>query len=106
MGAPKQEKWIYKYRGKLKNIRIFLAVGAAIDFVAGHKKRCPKWMSEVGLETPYRIFCEPRRLWRRYLIEDPPFFWLILKQKLNIYKEPYYLQENLKDRLIEDCFER
>lgn len=106
VGSPKQEKWIYKYREKLKNIRIFLAVGAAIDFVSGHKKRCPKWMSEVGLETPYRILCEPRRLWRRYLIEDPPFFWLILKQKFNLYKKPCYLQENLKDKLIDDCFER
>ena len=107
VGSPKQEKWIYKYRLKLKNIRIFLAVGASIDFMAGHKKRCPKWMSEVGLEAFYRIICEPRRLWRRYLIEDPPFFWLILKQKINLYKEPSYdIQDNLEDKLMENCFER
>lgn len=93
VGAPKQEKWIYQYREKLKNIKIFLAVGAAIDFEAGHKKRAPKWMSDIGLETPYRIFSEPRRLWKRYFIEDPPFFWLVLKQKLNLYKEPFKIQE-------------
>ncbi|MCA1992514.1 MAG: WecB/TagA/CpsF family glycosyltransferase [Coleofasciculus sp. S288] len=101
VGAPKQEKWVYQYKEKLKNIKIVLAVGAAIDFIAGHKKRCPKWMSEAGLETPYRLLSEPRRLWRRYLIEDPPFFGLILKQKLNVYKNPFYLQE----KFIKECFE-
>ncbi|HEY9600257.1 MAG TPA: WecB/TagA/CpsF family glycosyltransferase [Allocoleopsis sp.] len=100
VGAPKQEKWIYKYRRKLKNIRIFLAVGAAIDFAAGNKKRCPRWMSEVGLEMLYRLLSEPQRLWRRYLIEDPPFFWLILKQKFNLYQKPCYLQENFTDKVI------
>jgi exopolysaccharide biosynthesis WecB/TagA/CpsF family protein len=89
VGAPKQEKWIIKYRNKLNKIKIFLAVGAAIDFEAGYKKRAPKWMSEVGLETPYRLFSEPKRLWKRYLVEDPPFLGLVLKQKLNLYKNPF-----------------
>ncbi|MEG4580998.1 WecB/TagA/CpsF family glycosyltransferase [Microcoleus sp. MON1_C5] len=89
VGAPKQEKWIIKYKEKLKSIKIFLAIGATIDFEAGHKKRAPKWMSNAGLETPYRLLSEPRRLWKRYLINDPPFLGLAFKQKINIYQNPF-----------------
>lgn len=88
VGAPKQEKWIAKYRHQLKNIKVFLAIGAAIDFEAGNKPRSPKWMSEMGLEWLYRLMSEPQRLWKRYLIEDLPFFWLILQQKLDLYQYP------------------
>ena len=84
VGAPKQEKWIYKYRQYLPNIKIFLAVGAVIDFEAGNIKRAPTWMSVLGVEWLHRLFSEPKRLWKRYLIEDLPFFWLILKQKINL----------------------
>lgn len=89
VGTPKQEKWIIRYKKQLKKIKIFLAVGAAIDFEAGSKKRAPRWMSEVGLETPYRLLNEPRRLWKRYLLDDPPFLRLLIKQKLNLYKDPF-----------------
>lgn len=89
VGSPKQEIWIYRYRKYLKNIKIFLAIGATIDFEAGHKRRAPKWMSNLGLETIYRIAQEPGRLWRRYLIEDPPVFYLALLQMLNLYKDPF-----------------
>ncbi len=84
VGAPKQEKWIYEYRHKLPNIKIFLAIGATIDFEAGNIKRAPGWMSDLGLEWLYRLLSEPKRLWKRYLIEDVFFFWLILRQKLNL----------------------
>ena len=86
VGAPKQEKWIYKYKNLLPNIKIFLAVGATIDFEADNIKRAPKWMSNMGLEWLYRLSSEPKRLWKRYLIEDLPFFWLILQQKLHLYE--------------------
>lgn len=85
VGAPKQEKWLYKYKNLLPHIKIFMALGATIDFEAGNLKRSPKWMSEVGLEWLFRIVCEPRRLWKRYLVDDLPFLVLILKQKLNLY---------------------
>ncbi|MGD1874358.1 MAG: WecB/TagA/CpsF family glycosyltransferase [Mastigocoleus sp.] len=85
VGAPKQEKWIYKYKNHLKNINIFMAVGATIDFEAGKIKRAPKWISEVGLEWLFRLVCEPKKLWKRYFFDDIPFFILILKQKLNLY---------------------
>lgn len=85
VGAPKQEKWIYKHKGKLPYIKIYMAVGATIDFEAGNVKRCPQWMSKVGLEWLFRILCDPKRLWKRYLIDDLPFFRLIIQQKLNLY---------------------
>lgn len=85
LGAPKQEKWIYKYKEKLNTVKVFLAIGAAIDFEAGNRQRAPKWISEVGLEWLYRLLLEPRRLWRRYLVDSIPFFWWILQQKLNLY---------------------
>lgn len=91
VGAPKQEKWIYKYKDKLPNVKIFLAVGATIDFEAGVVKRAPKWMSNLGIEWLHRLMSEPSRLWKRYLLDDMPFFWLTLKQKFNLYKSPFFI---------------
>ena len=82
VGAPKQEKWIVQHRSKLSNIKTFLAVGAAIDFEAGHKPRSPEFVTELGLEWLYRTMSEPKRLWKRYLIEDMPFFKLLFQQWL------------------------
>ena len=81
LGAPKQEKWIAAYCDRLPNIDIFMAVGAVVDFEAGTKPRAPKYVSELGLEWLYRLVCEPRRLWRRYLLEDIPFVGLVLAEK-------------------------
>lgn len=83
VGAPKQEKWIYRYKDQLPNIKIFMALGATIDFEAGNIKRAPSWMSQAGLEWLFRLFCEPKRLWRRYLVEDIIFLVLILGERLN-----------------------
>lgn len=82
VGAPKQEIWISRYKDQLPKIDIFMAVGASIDFEAGNKPRAPEWVSDRGLEWLYRLVSEPRRLWKRYLIDDLPFFWLLLQQKL------------------------
>ncbi len=84
VGAPKQEIWISNYKDQLPKIDIFMAVGASIDFEAGNKPRSPDWMSQLGLEWLYRLGCEPNRLWRRYLIDDLPFLWLVVKQKLKL----------------------
>ena len=81
VGAPKQEKWIFKYKPYLPNIKIFLSIGATIDFEAGCLSRSPKWVSAMGIEWLYRLAMEPRRLWKRYLVDDLPFLFLILKQK-------------------------
>ncbi len=97
VGAPKQEKWIAKYRDRLPFIKIFMAIGATIDFEAGKSHRAPQWTQDAGLEWLYRLLSEPKRLWRRYLICDPPFFWLILKQRLGLYHPPFQSRK-LNDR--------
>jgi exopolysaccharide biosynthesis WecB/TagA/CpsF family protein len=89
VGAPKQEKWLHKYRHQLPNIQVFLAIGATIDFEAGNIQRSPQWMSKFGIEWLHRLMSEPKRLWKRYLIDDLPFFWLLIKQKLGIYRSPF-----------------
>ena len=84
LGAPKQEKWIYQYKHRLETVKTFLAIGATLNFEAGNLTRAPQWMSQAGLEWLYRLLLEPKRLWKRYLVEDLAFFTLILKQKLKI----------------------
>ena len=78
LGAPKQEKWIYAHYKEL-NIPVSIGVGGTFDFVAGIVKRAPKWMQEVGLEWFFRFLQEPKRLWKRYLIGNTIFTWLVLK---------------------------
>lgn len=89
LGAPKQEKFIHRFRAQLPGVRIFLAIGATLDFEAGSLSRAPKLLSELGLEWLYRLWREPRRLWRRYLVEGPTFFRLLLLQKLGLYRDPW-----------------
>jgi N-acetylglucosaminyldiphosphoundecaprenol N-acetyl-beta-D-mannosaminyltransferase len=86
VGAPKQEKWICKHRNRLDCVKVFLAIGATIDFEAEYRQRSPQWMSIVGLEWLHRVVQEPKRLWKRYLVDSLPFFALVLQQKLNLYR--------------------
>lgn len=72
LGAPKQELWIHRQRTELGPV-VAVGVGASIDFVAGLVRRSPSWMSRLGLEWLYRLVQEPRRLARRYLVEDLRF---------------------------------
>lgn len=69
LGAPKQEKFIYKFKDKL-NVPVSLAIGASIDFEAGNIERAPRWMQKCGLEWLYRLCKEPKRMYKRYLIDD------------------------------------
>lgn len=91
VGAPKQEKWIVKHRKQMPGVDIWMALGATIDFEAGNIKRAPKIFQMLALEWLYRFLKEPKRLYRRYFIEDIPFFWLLLKQKFGKYKDPFKL---------------
>lgn len=69
LGCPKQEMFILHNRERLE-VPISLGLGASIDFEAGNVKRAPKWMSEHGLEWLYRLIQEPKRMFKRYLIDD------------------------------------
>lgn len=89
VGCPKQEKWAHRWRGEMPGIRQILCIGATIDFEAGNVPRAPAWMSRVGLEWLYRMAADPKRLVRRYLVDDLPFFVLLLRQRLGRYRNPF-----------------
>jgi len=89
LGAPKQEIWIDRYRSAMPGIRIFMGVGATIDYEANAVPRAPRWMRRNGLEWMYRIRTQPRRYWRRYL-RDTEFFWLVLLDRLGLYRAPVW----------------
>ena len=79
-GAPRQEKWIHQHRDKI-NSNLLIGVGGLFDFYSGDKKRAPLWMRNVGMEWLYRLYLEPGRLWRRYIIGNPLFVYRILRWK-------------------------
>jgi len=96
VGAPKQEKWINEYKKSLPKIKNFMALGATIDFEAGIIRRAPYILQKYGLEWMFRLINEPRRLWKRYLIDDLPFIILILKQKMKKYNNPFIKKNSVK----------
>jgi len=80
LGCPKQEEWMSRQQGKLD--AILLGVGAAFSFHSQEISQAPRWMMKLGLEWSYRLLMEPRRLWRRYLINNPAFLVLFAVQLL------------------------
>ena len=89
VGAPKQEKWIMKYRNQMPDVDLFMALGATIDFEAGTLKRAPRLWQKLGMEWLYRCLKEPRRLFKRYFVDDMQFFYYFAQQLLGIYKNPF-----------------
>lgn len=83
LSTPKQELWMNAHVGRL-NAPVLIGVGAAFDFHAGLKKQAPGWMQRTGLEWLFRLGTEPRRLWRRYLRNNPAFIWGVLLQAAGI----------------------
>jgi N-acetylglucosaminyldiphosphoundecaprenol N-acetyl-beta-D-mannosaminyltransferase len=79
LGAPKQEIWMAEHLSKI-NAPVMIGVGAAFDFHAGLKPQAPIWMQRSGLEWFFRLISEPRRLWKRYLINNPLFLLYTLMQ--------------------------
>lgn len=79
-GCPKQEKWIYENIDKY-DAKVTICAGATVDFLAGNVKRAPRWMSDHGLEWFYRLLQEPKRMFKRYLIDDVKILRLVRKYK-------------------------
>ena len=73
----------------MPNIKLFLALGATIDFEAGTLQRAPQVWQKIGLEWLFRFLKEPKRLFRRYFVDDIKFFYFFAKQLLGIYKNPF-----------------
>jgi N-acetylglucosaminyldiphosphoundecaprenol N-acetyl-beta-D-mannosaminyltransferase len=84
LGCPRQEAFAYEFRQVLA--MPVLAVGAAFPFISGSVPQAPKWMQNAGLEWFYRLMSEPRRLWRRYLLLNPAYLFLVALQALGISK--------------------
>jgi len=80
LGCPKQEQWMARHKGKISAVMV--GVGAAFDFYAGRMPQAPSCIQKAGLEWMYRLFKEPRRLWKRYLVHNPRFAVLALNQIL------------------------
>lgn len=89
VGCPKQEKWINKFRSHMSGVDIWMALGATIDFEAGKIKRAPKWIQKIAMEWFYRFLMEPRRMFRRYFVDDMKFFWYIYKFLIGKYRNPF-----------------
>ena len=79
-GCPKQEKWIYENYQKY-DAKVSVCAGATVDFLAGNVKRAPRWMSDHGLEWFYRFLQEPKRMFKRYFIDDVKILKLIRKYR-------------------------
>ncbi|MCX5706407.1 MAG: WecB/TagA/CpsF family glycosyltransferase [Candidatus Omnitrophica bacterium] len=77
LGSPKQDLWIYEHRDRI-NAPVMIGVGAAFDFLAGTKPQAPRWIRGNGFEWLFRLVTEPKRLWRRYLINYPLFVYYVL----------------------------
>jgi N-acetylglucosaminyldiphosphoundecaprenol N-acetyl-beta-D-mannosaminyltransferase len=81
MGSPVQELWIASNLGRT-GVHFAMGVGGSFDHVSGFARRAPEWMQRMGLEWFYRLVREPRRLWRRYLVGNSAFTWLVVRQRL------------------------
>jgi N-acetylglucosaminyldiphosphoundecaprenol N-acetyl-beta-D-mannosaminyltransferase len=79
-GAPKQELWIDRFSDQL-GPAVTIGVGGSLDFIVGRIRRAPAWMSRAGLEWLFRLLQEPRRMWRRYLVEDPAFIAIVARTR-------------------------
>jgi N-acetylglucosaminyldiphosphoundecaprenol N-acetyl-beta-D-mannosaminyltransferase len=85
LSTPRQERWMAEHVGRIR-APVLIGVGAAFDFHAGLKRQAPRWMQRSGLEWLFRLSTEPRRLWRRYLSNNPAFLWQVLLQKTGVVK--------------------
>jgi N-acetylglucosaminyldiphosphoundecaprenol N-acetyl-beta-D-mannosaminyltransferase len=89
LGGGRQEKFIFQYRDRLPGIRLYLPLGGTIDYEAESLKRPPAWITNAGLEWLYRLLREPRQRWHRYIVHQPPFLYLIARQLLGVYRNPF-----------------
>ena len=82
LGMPKQDRWAYEHKIRL-NAKIVVGVGAAFAFLAGKVKRVPRWIGDSGLEWVWRFAMEPRKLWRRDLMDGPRFLYCVARELVN-----------------------
>ena len=81
ISSPTKEIFLYENKNLLKNVHFIMGVGGSFDVVAGKIKRAPMWMQKLGLEWSYRVIQEPKRMWKRYLVGNSKFIYLVFKEK-------------------------
>jgi len=81
LSTPKQELFMFHYLNEL-NVSLMIGVGAAFDFHAGQVKQAPKWIQRSGFEWLFRLLMDPKRLWKRYLRNNPEFLYLLFRESL------------------------
>jgi N-acetylglucosaminyldiphosphoundecaprenol N-acetyl-beta-D-mannosaminyltransferase len=86
LSTPKQERFMAEYLSILPEVKIFIGVGAAFDLLTGRVRQAPKWMQRFGLEWLFRLVQEPRRLAKRYLVNNPLFVLRATAQLLGLRK--------------------
>ena len=83
--SPMKEKFLKRWMGTMK-VPFCMGVGGSFDIIAGRTKRAPAWMQKNGLEWCYRIYQEPRRMWKRYAKTNPVFVWMVFKEYIKLKK--------------------
>ena len=81
--SPKKEIFLNTYKKQLQNVNFIMGVGGSFDVIVGKVKRAPLWMQNIGLEWFYRFLQEPKRMWKRYLVGNTKFIYLVLKEYFN-----------------------
>jgi N-acetylglucosaminyldiphosphoundecaprenol N-acetyl-beta-D-mannosaminyltransferase len=79
--SPKKENFLYNHKDVLKKVNFTMGVGGTFDVITGVTKRAPVWMQNAGMEWFYRFIQEPRRMWKRYLVGNAKFVWLVLSHR-------------------------
>lgn len=81
--SPIKENFLYNHREILKDVNLIMGVGGSFDVISGKTKRAPLWMQKSGLEWFYRFLQEPKRMWKRYLVGNSKFIYLVFKEKFS-----------------------
>lgn len=81
ISSPFKENFLYRYKDVLSSVNFIMGVGGSFDIYAGKVKRAPVWVQGIGMEWFFRFLQEPKRMWRRYLIGNSKFIYLVLKEK-------------------------
>jgi N-acetylglucosaminyldiphosphoundecaprenol N-acetyl-beta-D-mannosaminyltransferase len=83
ISSPTKENFLYENKELLKNVNFIMGVGGSFDVISGLVKRAPLWMQKIGMEWFYRFAQEPKRMWKRYLIGNIKFIWMVFKERLS-----------------------
>jgi len=83
ISSPTKENFLYDNKEALKSVNFIMGVGGSFDVVSGKIKRAPLWMQNLGMEWFYRFAQEPKRMWKRYLIGNIKFIWMVFKARLS-----------------------